>query len=131
MNALKHIDFLPEEEMAATTKNILIFGATGLIGQHITNAILQNKAEFGRIAVFTSPHTLSSKPDVIGRLKSQGVEVIAGDLNKADDVKEAYNGIDTVVSCVGRPIIQNQLKLIELADKHADVKRVRCLVGGV
>ena len=40
--------------MALKTENILIFGATGLIGQHITNSILRNAADFGRIAIFTS-----------------------------------------------------------------------------
>ncbi|KXT06734.1 hypothetical protein AC578_8481 [Pseudocercospora eumusae] len=109
--------------MAASTKNILIFGATGLIGSHITNAILKRKEKFNKIAIFTSPNTIWTKSDEIDALKAQGVEVIAGDVTSASDVQEAYNGYDTVVSCVGRPVIQNQLKLIEWADQHPDVKR--------
>lgn len=109
--------------MTATTRNILIFGATGLIGQHITNAILANKDKFDTIAVFTSPNTIWTKSDEIDHLKAQGVEVIAGEITSASAVNEAYNGIDTVVSCVGRPVIHTQLQLIELADKHPDVKR--------
>lgn len=110
--------------MAATTKNILIFGATGLIGQHITSAILANKDKFNRIVIFTSPNTISTKANEIESLKSRGAEIIAGELTSAGDVSEAYNGIDTVVSCVGRPVIHTQLQLIELADRHPDVKRV-------
>lgn len=109
--------------MAASTKNILIFGATGLIGTHITNAILDGKDRFGRIAVFTSQNTVSSKPDEIDNLKKRGAEIIVGDLTSDPDVNQAYNGFDTIVSAVGRPVIDKQLKLIELAEKHPNVKR--------
>jgi len=44
--------------MAAKTHNILIFGATGTIGVHIVKAILDNKASFGKIAIFTSSNTV-------------------------------------------------------------------------
>lgn len=109
--------------MAWVTKNILIFGATGLIGHHITNAILENKAKFGRIVVFTSPNTFWTKSEEIESLKSQGVEIIAGDLTSAGDINEALNDIDTVVSCVGRPVIHTQLLLVKLLERHPDVKR--------
>lgn len=110
--------------MAATTKNILIFGATGLIGQHITNAILSNKDKFERIVIFTSPNTIWTKSDEIDQLKARGAEIIAGEITSEQAVTEAYSGIDTVVSCVGRPVIHTQLHVIEWADKHPDVKRV-------
>lgn len=106
------------------TKNILIFGATGLIGTHITNAVVASKAHWNSISVFTSQDTIDSKPQKIDGLKSQGVRIIAGDFTSESDVNEAYKGIDTVVSCMGRPVIDKQLLLIKLADKHPDVKRV-------
>lgn len=109
--------------MAAKTRNIIIFGATGLIGRHITNTILYHANEFGRIVVFTSSNTVSTKPDEIAKLKALGAEIITGDLTSVDDVNKAYNGIDTVVSCLGRPAIHLQLLLVELADKHSDVKK--------
>lgn len=87
--------------MAAETKNILIFGATGLIGEHITRGILDKKDRFNRIGIFTSSDTVRTKSVEIDHLKSQGVEVITGNLTSEDAVKEAYNGFDTVVSCVG------------------------------
>lgn len=87
--------------MAASTKNLLITGATGLIGEHITKAILDKKDSFERIGIFTSDNTLSIKSEHINRLKSQGVDILSGDLTSADAVREAYNGFDTVVSCVG------------------------------
>ena len=109
--------------MASRTHNILIFGATGLIGEHITNSIIKNKSDFGKIAVFTSPNTVSTKREKIDELKAKGLEIIAGDTKSAEDVSKAYDGFDTVVSCVGRPVIHTQILLLELADKHPDVKR--------
>jgi uncharacterized protein YbjT (DUF2867 family) len=87
--------------MAATTTSILIFGATGLIGEHITRAILDNKDNFGRIGIFTSNNTVWTKSEEIEALKEEGVEVFSGNLNSRDAVHEAYNGFDTVISAVG------------------------------
>ncbi|CZT23655.1 related to phenylcoumaran benzylic ether reductase [Ramularia collo-cygni] len=105
------------------SKNILIFGSTGLIGTRITNAIVANKAHWDSVSIFTSKETVASKSERIEELKRQGVRVITGDFTSESDVNEAYKGIDTVVSCVGRPVIDKQLLLIQLADKHPDVKR--------
>ncbi|KUJ17785.1 putative isoflavone reductase like protein [Mollisia scopiformis] len=41
--------------------NILLFGATGYIGEYILKRLLQEKAKFGRIAIFTSANTASRK----------------------------------------------------------------------
>lgn len=109
------------------SKDLLIFGATGLIGQHITRAIVANKERWNSISIFTSQDTVKSKPEKIEQLKTQGVRIITGDITSETDVNEAYKGIDTVISCVGRPVIDKQLLLIRLADAHPDVKRVRLL----
>lgn len=109
--------------MAAKTRNILIFGATGLIGTHITNAILSKASSFSKIAIFTSSATVETKPKLIEHLKGRNVEIITGDTTSAGDVRKAYDGFDTIVSCVGRPVIHTQVLLIKLADEHPDVKR--------
>lgn len=111
-----------------TNKNILIFGATGLIGTHITNAILTNKHHFGTIAIFTSRNTLTDKPDHISHLQHQGVKILSGDITSDTDITAAYNshdvdgGFDTIVSALGRPVIDTQEKLIRLAVAHPTVK---------
>lgn len=114
-----------------TNKNILIFGATGLIGTHITNAILSNKHHFGTIAIFTSRNTLTDKPDHISHLQHQGVKILSGDITSDTDITAAYNsldddgtngGFDTIVSALGRPVIDTQEKLIRLAAAHPSVK---------
>lgn len=108
---------------AKKSSSILIFGATGLVGEFITQAIVANKHHFGKIGIFTSPNTISTKADEIDQLKAHGVEVVVGDLASTRVVQEAYTGYDTVVSAVGRSIIHQQLELIKIADAHPDVKR--------
>lgn len=109
--------------MVASTHNICIIGATGLVGTHITNAILQSKDSFGRIVIFTSPDTVRSKADEIEQLIRRGAEVVTGSIESDADINKAYEGIDTVVSAVGRPVIDKQLKLIQVAESHPTVRR--------
>jgi hypothetical protein len=109
--------------MAASSKDILIIGATGVIGKFITNALVDVKASFGRIAIFTSPNTVSAKADYIKHLKDAGVEVIVGDITKESDVLAAYKGFDTIISAVGRNVIAEQIELIRLAETTESIKR--------
>lgn len=109
---------------AAKTSNILVFGATGLIGSRITSAILSAAPQNNwTVSIFTSPETAQNKSQLISDLKSRGAKIITGDFTKEADVKAAYSGIDTVVSCLGRPVIDKQVLLVQLANEHPDVKR--------
>ena len=74
-------------------QNVLIIGATGIIGTYITEAIVTHKSEFGRVAVLTSKKTLVEKVREICALESWGVEVFVGDLDDEKNVKEAYRGM--------------------------------------
>lgn len=76
----------------AACKKLLIFGATGLIGKYITQALVQNKSKFDRIAVFTSSATVQNKVQEIESLKKEGVEIIVGDVTNSKDVVDAYRG---------------------------------------
>lgn len=73
-------------------KNILIIGATGVIGTYITRAIVDAKQHFGRICVLTSEKTVIEKVQDICALESWGVEVFVGRLEDEKRVKEAYKG---------------------------------------
>ena len=75
--------FVRTDKMAAKTQSILIFGATGLIGEHITAAILDNAADFKKVAIFTSSNNLFMKSEELDALKARGAEVIAGDITSA------------------------------------------------
>ncbi|KAJ4226931.1 hypothetical protein NW757_014236 [Fusarium falciforme] len=109
--------------MSSQAEAVLIFGATGLVGKFITEAILNTVPYFHRIGVFTSPDSLKTKTEAIARLKARGVEVITGDINSAEDITRSLDGFDAVVSCLGRTVLHTQVKLAQLADKHPDVKR--------
>ena len=103
-------------------KSILIFGATGTIGRYITKAIANAQPAFDHVTVFTSEDTVSKKQDFIQELKSKAVNIITGDVNNEEDIKKAYQGIDTVVSAVGRNVIETQIKLFKLASESYSVK---------
>jgi len=109
--------------MATSPKNILVFGATGTIGQYLVEALISSKESFGRLGVFTSPTTLQNKSDYINFLKSHNVSIIAGDINSDSDVLAAYKDYDTVVSAVGRNVIAHQIDLIRLAEQTPNIKR--------
>jgi uncharacterized protein YbjT (DUF2867 family) len=74
-------------------KNILVFGATGTIGSYIVDALVENKSSFGKIAVFTSPRSVTEKPQVFDKLKDRGVEIITGDLADEKGIANVYNGL--------------------------------------
>ncbi|KAH8601832.1 NmrA-like family-domain-containing protein [Bisporella sp. PMI_857] len=97
--------------------NILIIGATGVIGKYITQQIVLAKSSFGRIAILTSKNTLDTKAPEIEVLKKEGVEVFVGDITLEKDVKSAYKDIDVVVSAVGRGAIATQIDLIKWASE--------------
>lgn len=104
-------------------ENLLIIGSTGWIGAYITEQIVKAKDSFGRIAIFTSPSTAESKAEALGELKAQGVEVIVGDLKNPEDLLNAFKGIDTVISAVGRNVIGEQVGWIPLLVQAPSVKR--------
>ncbi|KAJ2970007.1 hypothetical protein NUW58_g9828 [Xylaria curta] len=111
--------------MSSLPFNILIFGGTGAIGKHITNAIVAAKASPGHdISIFTSEATASNpeKAALLSSWESQGLRVVTGDVNNAQDVSRAYEGVDVVVSCLGRNALMTQIDLIRLAEESTSVK---------
>ncbi|KAI0101697.1 hypothetical protein GGR51DRAFT_308328 [Nemania sp. FL0031] len=111
--------------MASLPFTILIFGGTGNIGKHITDAIVSAGVSPGHsISLFTSDATASSpaKEAQLSSWKSQGLRVVTGDLSNAEDVSSAYKGVDVVVSCLGRNALTPQIELIRLAEESASVK---------
>jgi hypothetical protein len=109
--------------MASPSQNIIVFGATGVIGKFITDAIVEAKASFTRIAIFTSQNTLETKSSYIQSLKDAGVEVFVGDIRDEATILKAYEGFDTVVSAVGRNVIADQIPLLRLAEGTQNIKR--------
>ncbi|KAI1394433.1 NAD(P)-binding protein [Hypoxylon trugodes] len=110
---------------AELPSKILIVGATGNIGKYITNAIVSAEPRIGKqVSIFTSPATASSesKQAVLSPWKAKGVSIISGDINNPDDIRKAYVGIDTVVSCLGKNALASQIELLKLAEESKDVQ---------
>ncbi|KAK2057431.1 NmrA-like family protein [Colletotrichum caudatum] len=101
---------------------ILVFGATGNIGVFITNALLDATPPFGQIAVFTSPATVEKKASLIDGWKKKGAKIVSGDIGDKEQVKAAYKDADTVISSLGRDVIEKQIDLIKLAEETDSVK---------
>lgn len=77
---------------SAISKKILVFGATGVIGKYIIQEIVNARSSFDKIGLFTSPSTANNKTDEINHWKEQGVNIIVGDVNSEEDVKQAFEG---------------------------------------
>lgn len=109
--------------MASPSKNILIFGGTGVIGKFITQGLLNANPSFDRVAIFTSASTAQNKTALLEPWKQQGLEIIVGDITSDSDVLSAYKGFDTVVSAVGRNVIGEQINLLKLAEQTENIVR--------
>ena len=100
-------------KMSKECKNILIFGATGLIGSYIAQEIIRNKSKFEKIVVFTSAGTFESKTAEMDGFKKAGVEVIVGDVTNANDVTKAYKGI------IERRVVPHDLLRIQISTRSS------------
>lgn len=74
------------------SKKILVFGATGVVGKVLTNALLNTKGFFESIGIFTSVDSATSKKELLDEYESRGAKIIIGDIYKDEDVLEAYQG---------------------------------------
>ncbi|KAK2023472.1 NmrA-like family protein [Colletotrichum zoysiae] len=105
-----------------TPSKILVFGATGNIGVFITNALLDATPPFGQITVFTSPATVEKKASLLDGWKKKGAKIVSGDTDDKEQLKAAYKDADTVISALGRDVIEKQIDLIKLAEETDSVK---------
>lgn len=99
--------------------NILIFGATGFIGQFITEKVIGTQPAFQHITIFTSKETAEKKSALLeGWRKAGHVSVVTGSADSESDVRAAYkeHHIDTVICAFGRGAIAKQIDLIRWAD---------------
>lgn len=108
--------------MSFTPSKILVFGATGNIGLFIADALLDANPAFEQITIFTSPSTVETKTELLDGWKKKGAKVISGNIDDNEQVKAACKDHDTVVSALGRNVIEKQIDLIKLAEETDSVK---------
>ena len=82
--------------MSVALGKVLVTGADGFIGSHLTETLLRSGAE---VRAFTFYNALGSRGwlDHIDPALSGGLEVVAGDVRDAATVRSAVKGCDTVL----------------------------------
>jgi nucleoside-diphosphate-sugar epimerase len=78
------------EKKGAVSLNILVTGATGLIGSHLVEKLLEQKL---------SVRALVRNPAKAEFLKQAGAELMLGDTLDPDTLPRAFDGIHTVYHC--------------------------------
>lgn len=110
---------------AIQASNILIFGATGVIGKYITEKVISAQPAFNHVTIFTSQETVENKrPLLDGWKKAGNVTVVTGSADAEADVRAAYKDhqIDTVICAFGRAAIAKQIDLLRWADEDGGVR---------
>lgn len=76
-------------------RNILILGATGVIGTYITRAVVDahTQGHFDKISIYTSEKTIVEKVQDICALEAWDVEIFVGGLHDESRFKEACRGM--------------------------------------
>lgn len=106
------------------TQNILLAGATGMLGSQIARQLLDQPDARVRL-LLRSPNE-AGKKDALKSLLEHGAEFVEGDLADPGSLDRATQGIDVIVSAVqGGPdvILDGQVALAE-AGKRNGVRRI-------
>ncbi|XP_057449368.1 isoflavone reductase-like protein [Lotus japonicus] len=106
----------------AEKSKILVLGGTGYIGKFIVEAsVKEGHPTFALVRESTVSHPDKSK--LIESFKSQGVTLLYGDLTDHESLVKAIKQVDVVISTVGGPQIDDQLKLIAAIKEAGNIKR--------
>lgn len=106
------------------TQNILLVGATGMLGSQVARQLLDQPD--ARIRLLLRSSNDASKKDALKPMPDRGAEFVEGDLADLASLDRATQGIDVIVSAVqGGPdvIVDGQVALAE-AGKRNGVRRI-------
>ncbi|KAI4330065.1 hypothetical protein MLD38_028373 [Melastoma candidum] len=108
-----------------SSSRILIFGATGYLGQYIIRASVSlghpTSAYVRPLSLGDSP--TSSKRVLIEEFESMGVSVIQGELDDHEKLVSVLQSIDVVISALPVPQHLQQLKIIKAMQEAPNVQR--------
>jgi len=102
---------------------ILVTGATGTVGRHVTEQLVRRGADV---------RALTRNPERAGTILPAGVEIAAGDLMRPETLRDALKGVEAMYLIVSSDEPQADLntdpQVVTMA-AEAGVKRVVVLVG--
>ncbi|KAL5704671.1 putative pinoresinol-lariciresinol reductase 3 [Ranunculus cassubicifolius] len=108
--------------MSNPKSKILIIGATGNLGHHLTNESLKSghpTYALIRSSAFSDPH----KSQLLQSFANSGVNFIKGSLEDLESLKEAIGKVDVVISAVSSKQVLDQKLLIKAIKQAGCIKR--------
>ncbi|OAY37623.1 isoeugenol synthase 1 [Manihot esculenta] len=110
--------------MDSEKSKILIFGATGYLGQYLIKASLfLGHPTFAFVRPLNPNDTLSSKLLLHKQFQSMGVTVFQGELEEHEKLVSVLKQVDVVISTLAVPQHLDQLKIISAMKEAGNIKR--------
>jgi aspartate-semialdehyde dehydrogenase len=91
------------------TYSVLLLGATGTVGSRVAPQLAAHASELKRVAFLTP--SASASADKEAKYASTPLERVVG----AFDDPKSYEGFDIVISAVGDPLCEDQIKFADAA----------------
>ncbi|WCJ27430.1 Eugenol synthase 1 [Euphorbia peplus] len=102
---------------------ILIFGASGYIGNYMVKASISLGHPTYVYVRPISSHSDASKIDVLNRFRSMGVTVVHGELNEHEKIVDLLRQVDVVISLLPVPLFLEQFNIIDAIKAAGNIKR--------
>jgi len=99
----------------------LLVGATGLLGKHIANAVLDSGNKLK--VILRKKDDDSKREELVGEWKNKGAEIVEGSFEDKQLLEKALDGVDVFVSAVGSFDIEKQYEFLPLLKEQKGLKR--------
>ncbi|KAJ9178409.1 hypothetical protein P3X46_010294 [Hevea brasiliensis] len=110
--------------MDSEKSKILIFGATGYLGEYMVKASLSmGHSTYAYVRPLKRNHTFSSKLQIHKQFQSLGVTVFQGELGEHEKLVSVLKQVDVVISTLAVPQHLDQLKIISAMTEAGNIKR--------
>ncbi|KAJ9178408.1 hypothetical protein P3X46_010293 [Hevea brasiliensis] len=110
--------------MDSEKSKILIFGATGYLGEYMVKAsISMGHPTYAYVRPLRSNDTLSSKLQLHQQFQSLGVTFFQGELEEHEKLVSVLKQVDVVISTLAVPQHLDQLKIISAMKEAGNIKR--------
>ncbi|KAJ9178410.1 hypothetical protein P3X46_010295 [Hevea brasiliensis] len=110
--------------MDSEKSKILIFGATGYLGEYMVKASLSmGHSTYAYVRPLKRKHIFSSKLQIHKQFQSLGVTVFQGELEEHEKLVSVLKQVDVVISTLAVPQHLDQLKIISAMTEAGNIRR--------